>query len=459
MNSKQLHSINPKNNIKIKSWDIPSQDKIDSIIKNASDAQFIWGKSKLNYRISLIKELASCFKERQKELSILMADEVGKPLTQGVLEINKCVWLCDYYVKIAKNTLSNNNIETEYFKSYVSYKPIGLIFGVMPWNFPFWQVIRFSVPALIVGNGVLLKHSSNVQGCANILESFFNDAGFPINIFKNLQIPSSMVSRIIENNKISGVAVTGSTQAGKAISKKAGEFLKKTVLELGGNDPYIILDDADISKAVMSCVEGRLLNAGQSCISAKRLIVTKKNIVTFIKKLISLLETKVVGDPHDDVDLGPLVSESARNEVHSLVKQSIESGAVLKMGGKIPKNEGAYYPITVLIDVKPGMPVFDDEVFGPVFSVIMAENDEEAIILANKSKFGLGAAVFTSKIDRGEKIANEKIQSGLCFVNDYVKSDPRLPFGGIKSSGYGRELSSYGLMEFVNIKTVVVQKS
>ena len=459
MNSNQLHSINPKNNTMIRSWDIPSQNKIDSIIKNANDAQLIWGNTELNFRISLIKELSNSFKDQKRELSILMADEIGKPLSQGVLELNKCIWLCDYYIKIAKNILSEKNIKTEYFKSYVSYKPIGLIFGVMPWNFPFWQVIRFALPSLIVGNGVLLKHASNAQGCANAIQHCFNESGFPKSIFKNLQIPSTMVSEIIENNKISGVVVTGSTQAGKAIAKKAGEYLKKTVLELGGNDPYIILDDANINKAVRSCIEGRLLNTGQSCISAKRLIVTKKNIETFLMKLIKLLETKVVGDPHDDVDMGPLVSENARNEVHELVKESIKLGATLKMGGKIPKSDGSYYPITVLVDVKPGMPAFDEEVFGPVFSIIKADNDDEAIILANKSKFGLGAAVFTSDIEAGEKIANEKIQSGLCFVNDYVKSDPRLPFGGVKSSGYGRELSSYGLMEFVNIKTVVVQKS
>ncbi len=459
MKNNQLHSINPKNNIKIRSWDIPSQNKIDSIITSTNDAQLIWEKTELNFRISLIKEFASSLKDQSKELSNLMADEMGKPISQGKLEIDKCVLLCNYYNQNAINLLSNNNIETEYFKSYVSYKPIGLVMGVMPWNFPFWQVLRFAIPSIIVGNGILLKHASNVQGCANAIECCFIESGFPNDIFKNLQIPSDMVSRLIEDNRISGVAITGSTKAGKAVAKKAGEYLKKTVLELGGNDPYVILDDVEISGAVESCVEARLLNTGQSCISAKRLIVTKKNIENFTKKLIELLETKVIGDPNDDVDLGPLCSKAARDEVHSLVKKSIKYGAVLKMGGKIPDDEGAYYPITVLVDVKPGMPAFDDEIFGPVFSIIKAENEDDAINLANKSNFGLGAAVFTSDIKTGEKIANERIQSGLCFVNDYVKSDPRLPFGGIKSSGYGRELSSYGLMEFVNIKTVVIQKS
>ena len=459
MNSQQLHSINPKNNAKLYSWDVPSKSKVEFFIENSNRAQLIWKNTKLDLRISLIKELANTFKDRNKDLSILMADEIGKPLSQAKSEINKCVWLCNYYIENANDYLSANNIETEYFKSYVTYKPIGLVLGIMPWNFPFWQVIRFAIPALIVGNTILLKHASNVQGCANAIEDCFNKAGFSKYVFKNLQIPSNMVAKIIENNKVSGVAFTGSTYTGKVVARKAGEYLKKTVLELGGNDPYIIFDDADINHAVKSCVEGRLLNTGQSCISAKRLIITKKNIEVFTKKLIDLLVTKVVGDPYDDVDLGPLVSVAARDEVHNLVEQSILNGAILKIGGEIPAGKGAYYPITVLVDVKPGMPAFDDEIFGPVFSIIKAKNDKDAIRLANESKFGLGAAVFTSNIDRGEKIANEKIQSGLCFVNDYVKSDPRLPFGGIKSSGYGRELSSYGLMEFVNIKTVVIQKS
>jgi len=459
MNSNQLHSINPKNNIKIRSWDIPSQNEIDFIIKSTCDAQLIWEKTDLTFRISLIKELANNLNDQNKELSTIMADEMGKPISQGKLEIDKCVWLCNYYNQNAINFLSSNNVKTEFFKSYVSYKPIGLVMGVMPWNFPFWQVFRFAVPALIVGNGVLLKHASNVQGCAHEIQKCFVEVGFPNNIFNNLTIPSKMVSEVIEDNKISGVAITGSTQAGKAVAKKAGECLKKTVLELGGNDPYIILDDANLNIAVRSCVEGRILNTGQSCISAKRLIVTEKNIDIFIKKIIELLETKIVGDPYDDVDLGPLASLSAREEVHGMVIKSIKYGAKLKLGGKLPQVKGSYYPITVLVDVKPGMPAFDDEIFGPVFSIIKAKNDRDAIRLANKSKFGLGSAIFTSNIERGEKIANEKIQSGLCFVNDYVKSDPRLPFGGIKSSGYGRELSSYGLMEFANIKTVVVQKS
>jgi len=455
----KINSINPKNNLILNSWDVPSKNLINATINHSSKAQLEWCKLDLKSRLSLVQELVFILNEKSKEFSFLMADEMGKPIKQGRDEIKKCIWLCNFYLENSEKFLFDKEIKTDSYKSYVTYRPIGLILGIMPWNFPFWQVFRFAIPSLIVGNGILLKHASNVQGCANAIENCITESGFPQNIFKNLQIPSDMVNKVIENDKVSGVAVTGSTQTGKAVAKKAGEFLKKTVLELGGNDPYLILDDADIEQAVFSCVEGRILNGGQSCISAKRLIVTEKNIDIFTKKIINLLQTKIVGDPYDDVDLGPLASLSARDEVHRMVIKSIKCGAKLKLGGDFSEVEGSYYPITVLSDVKPGMPAFDDEIFGPVFSIIKAKNDKEAICLANESKFGLGAAMFTSKIERGEKIASENIQSGLCFVNDYVKSDPRLPFGGIKSSGYGRELSSYGLMEFVNIKTVVVQKS
>jgi len=441
MKTKQLKSTNPKNTLKISSWNVFSKEKIETIVEEASEAQTIWKAVKLNSRLSFIKTLKSTLKDNIKNYSVLMADEMGKPLAQGASEINKCIWLCNYYIENAEAYLSPEQIETEFYKSYISFQPLGLVFGIMPWNFPFWQVFRYAVPALIVGNGVLLKHASNVQGCANAIEKCFIEAGFPKQIFKNLQIPSKMVAGVIENNKVAGVAFTGSTLAGRAVAKKTGDFLKKTILELGGNDPYVILDDANIDKAIEACIEGRLLNTGQSCISAKRLIVTNKNLLSFTNKLIRVLKSKVVGDPYDEVDVGPLVSLSARDEVQELVSESIKLGGKVNLGGKIPKTKGAYYPITVMTNVKPGMPAFDEEIFGPVFSIIEAENDEEAIRLANNSKYGL------------------KFEAGLCFVNDYVKSDPRLPFGGVKMSGHGRELSSYGLKEFVNIKTVVVKST
>lgn len=455
----RLKSINPKNNIKICHWDIPSLIDINDIIKKTANAQIYWSKVDLISRLDFVKNLAHILNERSKEMSIIMVDEMGKPIKQGVGEISKCVWLCDYYFNNSEQILQNDTIKTESYKSYVTYRPIGLVFGIMPWNFPFWQVFRYALPSLIVGNGVLLKHASNVQGCANMIEDCFIEAGLPKNVFNNLQIPSSLVSEVIENEQIQGVVFTGSTNVGKIVARIAGKNLKKTILELGGNDPYLILEDAEIDNAVKACIESRLLNSGQSCISAKRLIVTKNNIESFTKKLINNLNLKIVGDPQEDVDYGPLVSLSARAEVHEMVKLSIKMGAKLEIGGEIPDFEGAYYPITVLSKVLPGMPAFDEEIFGPIFSIIEAKDNDNAIDLANNSKYGLGAAVFTSDINEGGKIAEEKIQAGVCFVNNYVKSDPRLPFGGVKMSGYGRELSSYGLMEFVNIKSIVIENN
>ena len=459
MIEKKLKSINPKSNIKIRSWDIPSQTEINTIIRKTAQAQINWIKLDLISRLSFLKNLAHILDERSNEMSILMADEMGKPKKQGMGEIKKCIWLCDYYFNNSEMVLSNKHIETEYHDSYVIYRPLGLVLGIMPWNFPFWQVFRFALPSLTVGNGVLLKHASNVQGCANMINDCFIAAGFPNDIFNNLQIPSSSVSKVIEHDQIQGVAITGSANAGRAVAKIAGKNLKKTVLELGGNDPYIILDDAELDYAVKACVEGRLLNNGQSCISAKRIIVTKNNIKSFTEMLIANLCLKVMGDPHDDVDYGPLVSLSARAEVHKMVESSIKMGARLSLGGEIPDSDGAYYPITVLSKVQPGMPAFEEEIFGPVFSIIEANDNKHAIDLANNSKYGLGAAVFTSDIGRGKKIAEEKIHTGICFVNDFVKSDPRLPFGGVKMSGYGRELSGYGLMEFVNIKSIAIENN
>ena len=453
----QLKSINPKNNIKLSTWDVPSLNELNIIIDKTAQAQLNWSEIDLTSRLNIVKKLAYYLNIRVEEMSVLMADEMGKPKKQGREEIIKCVWLCDYYLKNSAEILSNMHIETEFYESYVTYRPIGLVLGIMPWNFPFWQVYRYALPSLIVGNGVLLKHASNVQGCANMIKDCFLEAGLPNNIFNNLQIPSSLVSKVIKHDKIQGVAITGSTNAGKEVAKNAGKNLKKTVLELGGNDPYLILDDADLDNAVGACIKGRLLNNGQSCISAKRIIVTKNNIKPFTKKLINNLGIKVMGDPHDDVDYGPMVSLSARAEVHRMVESSIKMGAKLNLGGEMPDSDGAYYPITVLSKVLPGMPAFDEEIFGPIFSIIEAKDNDNAIDLANNSKYGLGAAIFTSDINEGIKIAEEKIQAGVCFVNDYVKSDPRLPFGGVKMSGYGRELSSYGLKEFVNIKSIVVE--
>jgi succinate-semialdehyde dehydrogenase/glutarate-semialdehyde dehydrogenase len=388
-----------------------------------------------------------------------MAEEMGKPVSQGLGEVEKCASLCEYYKEEAFGFLADKSVEIAGQKSIISIQPMGLILGVMPWNFPFWQVFRFAIPTITAGNGAILKHASNVQGCAFAIEKSFKDSGFPENIFRNIVVPGREMEEVIKHPAIAAITLTGSTPAGKSIAMTAGSVLKKTVLELGGSDPYIILEDANVDLAVDACISGRILNTGQSCIAAKRLIVTENLYDTFLSKLEDKLSDKIMGDPKDDVDIGPMVSIEARDEVHDQVCRSIEAGAKLKLGGIIPKEVGAFYPITLLSEVEPGMTAFDEEIFGPVFTVIKARDEANAIELGNQTEFGLGSAVFTSDLEKGESIAKTQLNVGACFVNDFVKSDPRLPFGGIKESGYGRELSIYGMMEFVNVKTIVVKNA
>lgn len=454
-----LISTNPATSEEIKSYHEHSLSEINDILDQAISAQNKWSLLELDFRLECISQISDTLLDRKREYASIMADEMGKPIAQAIGEIEKCAWLCDYYKKYAKVFLTDKLIDTEYHKSLVTIQPVGLILGIMPWNFPFWQVFRFAIPALTTGNGAILKHASNVQGCAFAIESCFLEAGFPNNIFRNISVSGKNIKDVIKDQAIAAVTITGSTPAGSSVAQIAGKYLKKTVLELGGSDPYIILDDADLDSAVVACINGRILNTGQSCISAKRLIVTKIVYHNFLDKIKKKLAEKIMGDPMDNVDIGPMVSIIARNEVHDQVERSINSGAVLELGGQVPDMEGAFYPITLLSDVRPGMAAFDEEIFGPVFTLIMAEDETHAIKLGNQTPFGLGAAVFTRDIKKGEYIAKNRLNAGSCFVNDFVKSDPRLPFGGVKESGYGRELSSYGLMEFVNIKTVVVNHS
>jgi succinate-semialdehyde dehydrogenase / glutarate-semialdehyde dehydrogenase len=330
------------------------------------------------------------------------------------------------------------------------------VLAVMPWNFPFWQVFRFAAPALMAGNAGVLKHASNVPGCALAIEQIFLQAGFPENVFRTLLIGSRQVQAVIENPLVKAVTLTGSTPAGQAVAAQAGAVLKKTVLELGGADAYLVLEDADLDLAAQTCVSSRLLNSGQSCINAKRFVVVEPVLSEFTEKFVALMKAKKVGDPFtDDTDVGPQARQELRDDLHQQVKDSIARGATVLLGGGVPEGDGAFYPPTVLTDVRPGMPAYDEELFGPVASIIAARDEQDAIRIANDSQFGLGAAVFTRDVERGQRIARE-LEAGSTFVNGLVASDPRLPFGGIKMSGYGRELSAYGIREFMNIKTVVV---
>jgi succinate-semialdehyde dehydrogenase/glutarate-semialdehyde dehydrogenase len=388
-----------------------------------------------------------------------MAEEMGKPFKDGVAEAEKCATCCDYFAEHAERHLADEIVATDARKSYVAFRPLGVVLAVMPWNFPFWQVIRFAAPGLMAGNAGVLKHASNVPGCALAIEQIFKDAGFPENLFRTLMIGSKDVASVIEHPLIRAVTLTGSTPAGKAVAAKAGECLKKTVLELGGSDAYIIMDDADIEQAAAIAAKGRLVNSGQSCIAAKRFIVTEKNRARFEEAFVKKMQAARVGDPMaEGTQVGPMARKDLRDDLHKQVEESIRKGARLLCGGEVPKGEGAFYPPTVLTGVKKGMPAYDEELFGPVAAIIVADNEKHAIEIANDSIFGLGGGVIGSDLARAEKIAAEEIEAGCVFVNDAVRSDPRLPFGGIKESGYGRELSHFGIREFVNIKTVFVAK-
>ncbi|HET8633252.1 MAG TPA: NAD-dependent succinate-semialdehyde dehydrogenase [Gemmatimonadales bacterium] len=447
-------SINPTTGDAIQAYDELAPAQVVSAIQGAATAWQEWRATSFTDRATLLRATAAILRERKDELARLMALEMGKPVKQGVSEAEKCAWVCDYYAEHGERHLAPDVIATDATRSYVAFQPLGVVLAVMPWNFPLWQVYRFAAPALMAGNAGLLKHASNVPGCALVIEDIFQRAGAPEGLFRTLVIGSGQVKGVIEHPLVRAVTLTGSTPAGRAVASQAGAVLKKTVLELGGSDPYLVLEDADLDHAVTTCVSSRLINSGQSCIAAKRFIVVKPVLEQFTERFVALMATKRMGDPLDPAsDLGPQARTDLRDGLHHQVMTSIERGATLALGGETPTGAGAFYPPTVLTSVTPGMPAFDEELFGPVAAIIAADDEADAIRLANHSVFGLGAAVFTRDLARGERVALA-LEAGATFVNGLVASDPRLPFGGIKESGYGRELGSYGIREFVNIKTV-----
>ena len=453
----ELKSINPTTNRLIETHDVMSAEEVKGILENVDDRYKSWARKSVSERSDLLRKLSQALTNNKTALAELACDEMGKPLKEGVAEVEKCAWVCNYYADNAEDFMAPEPIELEDKDCSVVYKPIGTVLAVMPWNFPFWQVFRFAAPNLVAGNTIVLKHASNVSACANAIEDTIRQAGFPSNCFRSLMIPSDRVASVIQDARIKAVTLTGSTAAGKAVASEAGRNIKKSVLELGGSDAYIILEDADLEPAVEACVTSRLLNGGQSCISAKRFIVVDAIFDEFVEKFVGAMKAKTMGNPRDeDTDIGPMARLDLREELNEQVRDSVANGAKVLLGGEIPLREGAYYPPTVLVDVAPGMPAYDEEMFGPVASIIRVKNEEDAIKTANDSEFGLGAAVFTANTEKGKHIASNQLHAGNCFVNDFVKSDPRLPFGGTKLSGYGRELSKPGLREFLNAKTVVV---
>lgn len=450
-------SINPATGEVIKHYPQHSSEQVQRMIAQAHAAYLEWRNVPIAERARYLTKVSDVLLAKKDDYARLIALEMGKPLAQGIAEVEKCASTARYFAENGPTFLADRAVSTEYRKSYVAFRPIGIILGVMPWNFPLWQVFRFALPSLMAGNVGLLKHASNTPGCALAIASVFKDAGLPEHAFQSLLIPGSRVEEVIADPRVAAVTLTGSTPAGRAVAATAGKYLKKTVLELGGSDAYLVLADADIEHAIKTCGSSRVLNCGQSCVSAKRLIVHESLKEKFEQGLLELFQKQIIGDPLDaKTTMGPMSRADLRDELHDQVQRSIAAGARCLTGGKVLAGKGAYYPPTILTDVKKGTPAYTEEMFGPVAVIIPVRDDEDAIAIANDSIFGLGGAVFSKDIARAEAIARDRVESGACFVNMMVRSDPRLPFGGIKESGYGRELASFGMHEFVNIKTVVV---
>ena len=453
-----LQAINPATEEIIETIEEASWADVDRMLARSQAVFAEWRKTPFAARSARMRKAAEVLRARAAEFARVMTLEMGKPIVQGEAEVEKCAWTCDYYADHAERFLSIDVRETDASRSYVRYDPIGTVLAVMPWNFPFWQVFRFAAPALMAGNGGLLKHAANVPGCALAIEQVLHRAGVPRDLFRTLLLSSTDVKELIEDPNVAAVTLTGSVGAGKSVATAAGGVLKKCVLELGGSDAYVVLEDADIQAAAKVAATARMVNGGQSCIAGKRFIVVRQVLEQFESAMANAMRAYEIGDPRrEGTKLGPMQSVKARDEIHRQVSESVRKGARLLLGGKIPDRPGAWYPATLLTNVLPGQPAHDEEVFGPVAAIIAAEDEADAIRIANASEFGLGSGVLTGDLDRGRRIAAQELESGLSFVNENVRSDPRMPFGGVKHSGYGRECSVFGIREFTNIKSVHVK--
>ncbi|MCD6162221.1 MAG: NAD-dependent succinate-semialdehyde dehydrogenase [candidate division Zixibacteria bacterium] len=449
-----MKAINPATNELIKEYKEHTKEEASQIINACHNEHLSWRKIPFGDRAQLMHKAADNLRENKEEYARTMTLEMGKIIAEARAEIEKCAWVCDFYAGNAERFLQDEIIETDASKSFAAFEPLGVVLAVMPWNFPFWQVFRFAAPALMAGNGGVLKHASNVPGCALAIERVFHEAGFPENIFRTMLIASGKVADVIKNNRIKAVTLTGSEPAGMQVASIAGQALKKTVLELGGSDPYIVLEDADIKACVETSVTARMINAGQSCIAAKRFIVVESAARQFEEEHTRIMKSLKIGDPlSDDTQVAPMARMDLLEELDGQVQKSIKLGAKLLCGGKKAEGPGAFYLPTVLSDVKKGMPVYNEETFGPVTAIIKVKDAEDAVEVANDSEFGLGGSLWSKDLRKAESIAR-RIETGSVFINGMTKSDPRLPFGGIKKSGFGRELSHYGIKEFVNIKTI-----
>jgi succinate-semialdehyde dehydrogenase/glutarate-semialdehyde dehydrogenase len=453
-----VEAINPATGDRIEEYETQTWSDVDAALDRATDAFEAWRDRPLREREELLAAAGDVLRENEREYAELMAREMGKPISQAESEVEKCAWVCDHYAEHAAAYLEADHHPSPSGSTVKTvHDPLGPVLAVMPWNFPFWQVFRFAAPYLTAGNVGLLKHASNVPGCAEAIEAVFRGAGYPDDVFQSLLVPSDLVDDIVGDDRVRAATLTGSGPAGRAVAAAAGEQLKKTVLELGGSDPFVVLDDADVADAAETGAWARNLNGGQSCIAAKRFVVHADVADEFLDRFVKEVESLTVGDPMDEAtQVGPQARTDLMEELHEQVQASVDAGATLVTGGEPLDREGAFYPPTVLTDVPEDCPAADEELFGPVAAVWEVADEEEAVRVANDTQFGLGASVWTADRDRGERVAR-RIDAGCAYVNQLVKSDPRVPFGGVKESGYGRELSGPGIREFVNRKTVWVE--
>ncbi len=456
MKEKTLKTINPATGKELKIYNYFSDQEAKDAVEDCHEAFLKWRQKSPKQRAEVIKAIGEKITEHKDELVKLMTSEMGKLLKQGEQEVDLCAGICEWTAANGPDNLKDEERELpDGGRGIITYSPIGVIYGIQPWNFPAYQVIRYAIANLMAGNGVLLKHAESVTGSGLLIEKIFNEAGLPKNLFKVIVIDHDQSDAIIEHDLVRGVTLTGSPAAGKIVGEKAAGNLKKTVLELGSNDGYMVLEDADVDKAVKWCVQGRIYNNGETCVAAKRFIVVEKLYDKFKEAFVEKMKSIKAGDPtSEDSDLGPMARKDLRDELHEQVENSVKKGAAVLCGGNIPDGDGYYYPATVLANVKPGQPAYDDELFGPVASLIKAKDDEDAMRIANDSRFGLGGGIFSEDVDKAVELASKHFDTGMVFINSFGLAQPNMPFGGVKNSGYGREHGGFGLKEFVNTKAI-----
>lgn len=453
--SNSLKTINPFTEEDLKTYAHMSDAEAMAVVEASHTAFLDWRLKSLEERAEVIAAIGAEMRKSKEDFAQLMTYEVGKLLKDSRSEVDLCAAICDYTAKIGPDALADEEREIEGGKGYVTHSPIGVVYGIQPWNFPAYQAVRYSIASLMAGNGVLLKHAEACTGSGLFLRDLYERAGLPKGLFGVLLISHDQSDKIIEDERIRGVTLTGSDRAGRAVGAKAAELVKKTVLELGSNDAYLVLDDADLDLAVKTCVRGRIYNNGQTCVNAKRFIVTEKNYDAFVEAYAEAFRSIKLGDPKaDDTQLGPMVTKKQRDELHQQVKESIEKGARLVVGGDVPERKGWFYPATVLADVAPGQPAYEDELFGPAAAIIRAKDDMDALRIANSSRYGLGGGIFSRDVERARKLAADYFDTGMVFINTFNVAYPSMPFGGVKTSGYGREHGPEGLKEFVNVKSI-----